>query len=401
MLKRSGLCLLILVCLVWSCAVACDDCSSKQVDPADWELQSLYQRANKALTDGKYRVAETELRKVLERDSEHIGAMTKLARALEGRAEQDPNLQAQMLDDALLLLKKAAELDPDSKVVWSELARISRKAGQSDRAIAALRNLTRLKPADLLSLVAIAEIQEQQGQNAEAEKTYKVRLGDDSGDIHLAYGRFLVRLDRSKEAMQMFEKVVACPKPKEGELVRPGPCPTAAYYEAQDELGALAVRQGRLDDARKVYAALVQMFPEDYMAWEVLAALDEKEGDFQAAEAKYRQSLAVDRVHMSGWRGLARCLAAQSKRDDAVFAFRKADHFLAKSPIQALEMSDELMKIEEPVWAKSILERAQILVHGDPALIASIDAKLKVIALQAKPKRPQEQPPDGGAAGDR
>jgi Tfp pilus assembly protein PilF len=401
MLKRSGLFLLILVCSVWSFAVACDDCASEQVDPTDWELQNLYQRANKALTDGKYRVAETELRKVLDRDSEHIGAMTKLARALEGRAEQEPNLQAQMFDDALLLLQKAAELEPDSKVVWSELARISRKAGQSDRAIAALRNLTRLKPSDRQSMVAIAQIQEERGQNAEAEKTYKARLGDNSGDIQLAYGRFLVRRERLEEAMQLFTKVVACPKPKQGELVRPGPCPTAEYYEAQDELGALAVRQGRLGDARKVYAALVQMFPEDYMAWEVLGALDEKEGDFKAAEAKYRQSLAVDRVHMSGWRGLGRCLAAQSKRDDAAFAFRKADHFLAKSPSQALEMCDELMKIEEPVWAKSLLERAQILVHGDSDLIASMDAKLQAIALQAKQKRPKEHPPDGGTAGDR
>ena len=56
------------------------------------------------------------------------------------------------------------------------------------------------------------------------------------------------------------------------------------------------------------------MFPEDYMAWEVLAALDEKAGNFAAAEDKYRQSLAVDRVHVSVWRGLGRCLQAQGYR---------------------------------------------------------------------------------------
>lgn len=393
MLARvPGLTSLALALLAGVLAAGCPDCR-QQADPVDWEVQSLYQRGNQALVDGKHQVAEAEFRKVLEKDANHLAAMTKLARALEGRAGTEPSLRTRLLDDALGLLDKATRIDPRSRVVYSELASVARKAGKPERAITALRQLLQLDSADSASRVALAEVFEQQGQIAEAVRVLEEGLERDLGQVRLAHGRLLLRTQRTDEARQALQGIEACPKPGE-DLVKPPPCPTAAYYEAQDELGALAVRQGRMDDARKIYLAMVAMFPEDYMVWELLAALDEKAGDFPAAEEKYRQSLAFDRVHMSVWRGLGRCLAAQGKRDDALFAYRKADHFLAKSPAQALELADELVGLGEPAWARSLLERGRILVQGEAGLERIFDQKLAELAL---PRAPAST--DGGTGG--
>ena len=382
----------LLVIGAWQLIAGCEGCQKKAADQdqVDWEVQGIYQRGSRALADGKFTVAEAEFRKVLEQDGEHLGAMTKLARALHGRSDREPALRASLLDDALGLLDRAAKQEPDSEVVWSELAKVARKAGQYDRAIAALRKLLSLNPKSSQSVVAIAEIQEQRGSEQAAEQTLRSALGSDDGPAHLEYGRLLLRRGRADEARAIMEKIEACPGPKRNQKN----CPTAAYYEARDELGALAVRQGRMADARRIYTSLVKMFPEDYMAWEVLAAMDEQEGKFKEAEQKYRQSLAVDRVHMSGWRGLGRSLAAQGRSDDALFAFRKADHYLAKSPDQALQMADELFDLGDPAWARSLLERGRILVQGDAGLEKAFDGKLEKMALRRK-----DRMPDGGGAG--
>ena len=148
----------LLVIGAWQLIAGCEGCQKTAADPVDWEVQGIYQRGSRALADGKFTVAEAEFRKVLEKDGEHLGAMTKLARALQARSDREPVLRASLLDDALGLLDRAAKQEPDSEVVWSELAKVARKAGQYDRAIVALRKLLSLNPKSSQSVVAIARI---------------------------------------------------------------------------------------------------------------------------------------------------------------------------------------------------------------------------------------------------
>ena len=55
-------------------------CEKDQKDEADWELQRHYQLGNQALGEGNLEAAEREYRRVLSKDSKHIGALHKLAR---------------------------------------------------------------------------------------------------------------------------------------------------------------------------------------------------------------------------------------------------------------------------------------------------------------------------------
>ena len=340
-------------------------CEKDQKDEADWELQRHYQLGNQALGEGSLEAAEREYRRVLKSDSSHVGALHKLARTLIQKAGP------QALKEAVELLEKASSLDPEDKLVFQDLARAYRAAGKNEKALAAYAKLIELKPAETRSRLAMADIYEQMGQSERAEKTYQAGFDkcDQPGGLKLAYGRFLVRQKRDPDAKKQFTAVA-----------RTSP----AFYEALDELGAMAAREGKHDEVRRIYRQLVEMNPDDYMAWELLAALDENEKKYTAAEKKYRRSLEADRMHLSGWLGLGRALRLQGRLDEATYALRKADGFLATNPDQALELSGELSALGDAVWAASVLERAKIIVT-DQKILAAIEKQLAELRAKNKP----------------
>jgi tetratricopeptide (TPR) repeat protein len=120
------------------------------------------------------------------------------------------------------------------------------------------------------------------------------------------------------------------------------------------------------------------------MAWELLAALDENQKKYTEAEKKYRRSLEVDRMHLSAWLGLGRTLRLQGRTDEAVYALRKADGFLATNPDRALELTTELVALGDEAWATSVLERAKIIVT-DRKLLATIEKRLTQLRAKKKP----------------
>jgi Tfp pilus assembly protein PilF len=377
--------------------LACDE-SPPTMEPKSWEVESSYQRANAALGEGKLGVAEKELRKVLELDDKHAAAHTKLGRTLAARAAQEPIQRAALLEEAVRELERAAALEPQGQVVWAELARVAQQAGQHARALVALEKVLALGgPAEeALREIGRVRVATDQRPAAEAGLRQAIAQGHDYGGLSLDLGRLLLGQGKVDEARKVLEAVEACPKPK-GDLKRPPSCPTGDYYEAQDELGGLAVRQGRLPDARAIYQRLVELFPDDYMAWEVLAALDEREGKLVDAEAKYRQSLEVDRLHTSVWLGLGRVLTSQGRQEEARYALRKADAYLAKSPEQALELADGLVQLGDPAWARASLERARILAQDRPELLARLEQKLAGLPQPGAAPAPQPAPaPDAG-----
>jgi Tfp pilus assembly protein PilF len=340
-------------------------CDNDKKDEADWELQRHYQLGNQALGEGNLEAAEREYRRVLKSDSSHVGALHKLARALIQKGGPDA------LKEAVELLEKASDLDPGDKLVIQDLARAYRAAGQAQKALEAYSKLIELKPADTASRLAMADIHEQKGDIDRAEKIYKDAFEkcDKPGGLKLAYGRFLVRRSRDPDAKKQFLAVAKT---------------SPAFYEALDELGAMAAREGKHEEVRRIYRQLVEMNPEDYMAWELLAALDENEKKYTAAEKKYRRSLEVDRMHLSAWLGLGRTLRLQGRLDEANYALRKADGFLATNPDRALELATELAALGDAVWAASVLERAKIIVT-DQKLLAAIEKRLSELRAKKKP----------------
>jgi Tfp pilus assembly protein PilF len=346
-------------------------CERDRRDEVDWELQRHYQLGNQALGEGSLEAAEREYRQVLKSDSSHVGALHKLARTLMEKAKHTRPDRQESLNEAVELLQKASRLDPQDQLVFKELARAYRESGQSEKALEAYKKLIALKPADIRSRMMMAEIYEQRGDADQAEKAYleSFEKCSEVGELKLAYGRFLVRQKRDPDARKQFSSVAQT---------------SPAYYEALDELGAMAAREGKHDEVRRIYAQLVEFNPGDYMAWELLAALDENEKKYAEAEKKYRRSLEVDRMHLSAWLGLGRTLRIQGRLEEATYALRKADGFLATNPDRALELSQELVALGDAAWAASVLERAKIVVT-DKKLLAAIEKQLEDLRAKKKP----------------
>ncbi|MBW1811419.1 MAG: tetratricopeptide repeat protein [Deltaproteobacteria bacterium] len=349
-------------------------CTDNKPEEEDWELKSHYQKGNLALGDGNLETAESEFRQVLELDDEHVAALNKLARVLLKKAEKNKNKI--LVNEAIVLLKKSTSMEPKRKLGWRALAGALKQANRLDEASEAYQKLIEFNDADFASRLAIAELHEAKGEHDKADNQYATSLAKypEAGLLLLAHGRFLLKRKKADQAQKAFMKIKKT---------------SVEYYEALDELGALAAVEGKLDEVRRIYQTMVAIHPQDYMVWELLAAIDEREKKFVDAEEKYRRSLEVDREHISAWIGLGRVLLAQEKRDQAIYAFRKADGFLGRDPVRTLELVDELVGLGDKSWARSVLERAKIATD-DQRVIKIIEKRLASLDSDKPEKSPAE-----------
>jgi tetratricopeptide (TPR) repeat protein len=352
---------LALGCLFLLLAIVQGGCSrDKSSDKANWEVQSHYQKGNQALGKGDLEAAEGEYRATIALDPGHTGASVNLARVLIARAEKNA-ANTEMLAEAIKLLKKAVANKPQGKIAYGQLARALILSGRIDEALDTYRRLVEIDVHDVKSYLAMAAICVKQNKLEQAEKIYRQGLEsikqDQAGALALAYGRFLIGQKNDQQARKILESI----NEKQPE-----------HYEALDELGAIAVRQGRFEDVRRIYQTMVKINPRDYMVFELLAAIDEREGKLSEAEKNYRSSLNINRQHMSAWTGLGRCLRKQGKKDQAVYALRKSDGFLGRDPKGAIELADEVLALGDKTWARSVLERAKLATDD-----ASLQARLK------------------------
>jgi tetratricopeptide (TPR) repeat protein len=290
------------------------------------------------------------------------------------------------------LLDRVIGLQADNHMAWNQMAEVAAKNGDIKRAVRAFLKLRAIEPKRVEHVLNLARVHAQAGDAESAEQVLQNGLKEfpDDDEVRLSLGRIRFRLGKTDSAVKILRQIEVCPKKQtaDGGSGKKPACPTTAHYLAQDELGANAVRRGDLKSARAIYNRLVDMYPGDFMAWEVLAALDEYEKNWAAAEEKYRKSLAIDRSHFSGWRGLGRAQLNQNKLKDARYAYRKADELLAENPQAAIQMADELLRLGDRSWALSLLQRARILLGGDQAQLKKIDSKTAAL------KQKQDAAPD-------
>ncbi len=363
-------------------------CPREEATP-DYELQALYQKAAQALVENRLSEAEDLFRSVLKSSPKHGGGLCGLAGTLRRKAGKLPPAErTAALSEAERLLERALKEDPESRTARHELALVLRNLERLAEADAAYQKLMAQDANDLDSIVARAQIAEQQKEPARAEKILREAIATRprSAILELELGRLLLRLQRPEEARAVLASI--------GDALQAYTSsrrPEEAYFEALDELGQLAVQGGRLEEARTIYQKILTVEPQDFMAWEVLAALDENEKKWPEAEKKYRRSLDIDRAHASGWRGLARCLLAQGKREDARYAWQRADSLVVQSPEQAVELSQELDAFGDRAWARAVLEKARLVQTGDAEAQKAIEARLRELAA----------PGDGGTGTDR
>lgn len=372
----------VLLLLTWVMLSAC----SKTDQQIDWQTRHLYQTAMEEMARGDLTTAISNFRRVLEKQARHTGALCKLAEAL---LKVKPRTRQQVAE-AVRLAVRATEIDPRGQIGWAVLAQAWEQAGKLPQALQARQRLIELNPIDFANVVQTARLAVKTGQDRLALDILQKGLVPGADPVRLELGKYFLAHDQQQQALEQFRAITKG---------------SDEYLLALDEMGALAARQGDFARVREVYSELVQLAPQDNTAWELLAAVDEREGKFADAEQKYRRSLDINRRSTRSWTGLARCLLAQQKQQQGRYAIRQADALVASEPSRAVELAEVLAGIKEYDWARSVLKRAR-LASNDQQVTKAIEtalAKIPAAGNHQKPAarsgKPGRDMSDGGRQG--
>lgn len=191
--------------------------------------------------------------------------------------------------------------------------------GQSAECAQLLKSLLKQVPAEpnLLLLLAVAEAH--RGSSKKSEKAFlqASKAAPGRGDIALSYAHFLRDQRRIADAEKQFRKAI--------KLL---PRPSRAWHS----LGMLLMRKPDLSGALNCATQMTALATKDPGAWELKAAVLQRQGRIQDAISACREGLAhcpdSPRLHFS----LAQLLRANADFDEAAELFRKADNLGFKHP---------------------------------------------------------------------
>jgi tetratricopeptide (TPR) repeat protein len=151
------------------------------------------------------------------------------------------------LDKAIVLLKKAIEMDPGSLYLKRELATVYLQGKEDENAIGVLEDILEEHPNDVKSLILYGGIQQ-------------------------------VRKN-TEEAIDAYEKVIA-QDPKQEKV-----------YSL---LGGLYLDAGKLDEAKRTFDQLIDHFPASHAGHFFLGRIYAEQGKLAAAEKEFQRTLELE-----------------------------------------------------------------------------------------------------------
>ncbi|MFA6110881.1 MAG: tetratricopeptide repeat protein, partial [Candidatus Latescibacterota bacterium] len=187
---------------------------------------------------------------------------------------------------AIVALRCAADLDPTSPTIFSELSSSFRALGDLPMALRFARRAVELDPerSDLRrAMVQLLERSEEPGQ-AVAEVELLVEQEPDNWRLyrHLAY--LYLQTGRTERISPLFHRVLRRPD---------------APVEVKTDIAAVLFRVGEQRQAEEIYRRILREHPETEDAW----------------------------------LGLAEVLQARGQREEALTVYRQAGHALTESPV--------------------------------------------------------------------
>ena len=150
------------------------------------------------------------------------------------------------LDKAVVLLKKAIEMDPDSLYLKRELATVYLQNKEGENAIGVLEDILKEHPNDVKSLILYGGIQQVRKNTAEAINAY--------------------------------EKVIALDPKQE---------------KVYSLLGGMYLDAGKLDEAKRVFDQLIDHFPASHSGHFFLGKIYAEQGKAAEAEKEFRRTLEL------------------------------------------------------------------------------------------------------------
>jgi arylsulfatase A-like enzyme/Tfp pilus assembly protein PilF len=284
------------------------DDEAERADPKDKiELHQRIMMAQSFLGKGESERAESQLREVLERDSEIIDPYQMLGQI---------RLQKEDFEGALGHFKSALELDGEHKGSLFGLAHAYDALGKKEEALLGFEHLLTFEPTDSKAALAAAKIHvEAQRLGAAREILEGATASENPPALVLSQlGEVLALEGRKEEAQGYFERAITANE----DLVQPrfhlavlyeeqsqldraikfyeetierGP----KHFQAQFNLGRLVGARGEVDRQRQLYEAAIASNPEFVRGYYYLAKLlMDSGGDLARAEVLTRDGLARD-----------------------------------------------------------------------------------------------------------
>ncbi len=306
-------------------------------------------------------------------------------------------------EQAAAALQRAIDRGPDrlqAADVFSTLARIYARAGQTDRAIEVWGGLESMFPGDVRVGGRIAAALAADGESDEARRRYlslakSAKSGDDQINFAVRAAELLRDLGQADEATTELETVMARLRPgsylyddvqrrlESGFLAAGDYDALAQYYRRrietnpddvamQTRLGGVLMTAGRLDEAQTVLKNLLERSPDDPAITSSLIDVQISRGDYAAAADQYRNLLRADSNNADYALALAQTLLADTdrpeadRRSDAVEVWQKLVDARPDDAVLIAQVADLMRGIDRTDTAIDLYRRAIAVDPSSP-----------------------------------
>ena len=209
------------------------------------------------------------------------------------------------------------------------------KAGRQAESVALCEKVLEVAPGQPDALLLLAMAARDRGDPVIAEQLFQKALSSAPrrADILVNFGNFLASLGREREAKSRLSKAVK----RDPKLV-------SAWYHK----GLLSLKTGDLSDARRCATRATLLAPGHVPAWELLAAVQQKSGENDAAIATcrkiIRQKPEAARMHYS----LGQLLRQECEFEEAAGSYENAVQEGHTTPDAYLNMAEAWLEAGFP-----------------------------------------------------
>lgn len=196
---------------------------------------------------------------------------------------------------AILLLRRAAQLDPQDPVIPYNLGNNLARQGRLEQAVASYQRAIALDPEYAAAHYNLASVRSAAGRHKEAEAGMARAIEADSGyqPAHKALAQLRERRGDYDGAIESLEIAVG---------IRPDD------VEARNQLGYLLGKQGRPTAAKAVLRGTLHIDSTHADTWAHLGALQLAAKDFTSARQHLERAVQLNAYHTKAHFDLANCL---------------------------------------------------------------------------------------------
>ncbi len=350
-------------------ALKCYQEAAKHADAETWPTL-LYNQGNVLVLLKKYRDALPLLERATQLNPDHARSWARLGSALR-------NLNR--LEDALKAYQKATQIDPHYAWAWNEQGLTYEAMGQHQEALKAYEHASRIVPNDWLYLYEQADmlVYMQDYQQALSLLDSGLKIDENNPRIWGKHGQILRRLNRMEEALKSYQRAIeldekyawawcgqgltlhALSQHEEAlrcfrKAAEYDPHDVWYWYNQGDELIIL----GQIEAAQEPLKMAIRQDPEHIESWvklgQVLRVLDQQEDALNA----FDKALVFDPDYDLAWDGRGLVLQALDRREEALASFQRASQAAPEIPLYYTRQVDLLLEMQRREEALQVIDAA-------------------------------------------